>query len=88
MANKTDAERIEALQLKQKQLKEQEKRIRARLSEKKRKARTKRLIEIGGVVEKVLGKPINKEDLPKLMSFLEQQERNGNYFSKAMQKGD
>ena len=27
---------------------------------------------------------IEKEDLPKLINFLEQQEERGNYFSKAM----
>ena len=55
-------ERISELQEKQKQLKEQEKKLRAQQSQAERKARTKRLIEIGATVESVLGKPIDKED--------------------------
>ena len=46
--------------------------------------RVHRLITIGAVVEKVLGRPIKNEELPKLESFLRKQERNGNYFSNAM----
>ena len=76
-------ERISELQEKQKQLKEQEKKLRAQQSQAERKARTKRLIEIGATVESVFGKPIEKEDLPKLKNFLEQQEQRGQYFSKA-----
>lgn len=75
-------ERISELQEKQKQLKEQEKKLRAQQSQTERKARTKRLIEIGATVENVLGRPITKDDLPKLKSFLEQQEQRGQYFSK------
>ena len=77
-------ERISELQDKQRQLKEQEKKLRAQQSQAERKARTKRLIEIGATVESVLGKPITKDDLPKLKSFLEQQEQRGQYFSKAL----
>ena len=76
-------ERISELQDKQRQLKEQEKKLRAQQSQAERKARTKRLIEIGATVESVFGKPIEKEDLPKLKNFLEQQEQRGQYFSKA-----
>lgn len=78
-------ERIAELQEKQKQLKEQEKRLRAKQSAVERKKRTKRLIEIGGAVESVLGRPIEAEDLPKLVAFLQQQEQRGKFFSKAMQ---
>lgn len=35
-------------------------------------------------MENILGRPINKEDLPKLKAFLEQQEYRGSFFSKAM----
>jgi TusA-related sulfurtransferase len=41
---------------------------------------------IGGAVESVLGAPIEKEDIPKLIGFLKRQEANGKFFSKAMQK--
>lgn len=78
-------ERIAELQAKQKQLKEQEKRLKAKQSEAERKKRTKSLIEIGGAVESVLGRPIESEDLPKLVAFLHQQEQRGGFFSKAMQ---
>lgn len=39
----------------------------------------------GGAVESVLGRPIEEDELPKLITFLQRQERNGKYFSKAMQ---
>lgn len=81
---KTVEERIAELQKRQEQLKAQEKALKAKQLQAERKARTKRLIEIGGAVESVLGKPINKEDLSKLISFLKQQEERGQFFSKAM----
>lgn len=85
MAEKrTVEERIAELQKRQEQLKAQEKALKAKQVQAERKARTKRLIEIGGAVESVLGKPIEKQDLPKLISFLKQQEERGQYFSKAM----
>lgn len=59
-------------------------RKKAMYAEQERKARTKRLIEIGAVVEGVLGHPITKEDLPKLKGFLETQETRGKFFSSAM----
>lgn len=84
MAERTIEERIAELQKKQEQLKAKEKALKAKQSQQERKARTKRLIEIGGAVESVLGKPIPKEDLPKLINFLKQQEERGQYFSRAM----
>ena len=83
---KTDEERLLELQKQMEQLKAKEKIIKARQAEKERKARTKRLIEIGAVVESVLGRPIEKEDLSKLKSFLEEQEDRGHFFSKAMNR--
>ncbi|MBR1740521.1 MAG: DUF3847 domain-containing protein [Lachnospiraceae bacterium] len=55
--------------------------------EEERKARTHRLITIGGVVGSVLGRDFVDGDDMRLMNFLKQQERNGSYFSKAMNKG-
>ena len=81
-------ERIAELDEKMEQIKAQKKAILQREKEIQRKARTKRLIEIGGAVESVLGHPIEKEDIPNLIAFLEQQEKRGNYFSKAMKKID
>lgn len=50
------------------------------------KIRTHRLIEIGAAVESVLGRCIELEEIPKLIAFLNKQEANGKFFSKAMQK--
>lgn len=82
----TTEEKIAKLREKQAQLKAQEKQLLAKEREKERKARTKRLIEIGGAVESVLGRPIEKEDLPLLIAFLQRQEERGNYFSNAMKR--
>lgn len=83
MARKTDNERLLELQQQIEKLKKKEKLIKARQSEMERKSRTKRLIEVGATVESVLKRPIEKEDLPKLKMFLEEQEKRGNFFSKA-----
>lgn len=84
MAERTIEERIAELQKKQEKYKAIERALKARKTQDERKARTKRLIEIGGAVESVLGKEIKKEDLPKLISFLKQQEERGQFLSKAM----
>ena len=52
-----------------------------------RKARTKRLIEIGATVEKIYGQPIEKNLLPYLEKFLKGQNERGNYFSNALDEG-
>ena len=53
-----------------------------------RRRRTHRLIEIGATVESVLGRPIEKEDLPLLIRFLEYQDNidtgNVNMFEQFM----
>ena len=79
-------ERIAKLQEKQKQLKAQEKALKARQSQEERKVRTKILIKIGAAVESVLGRPIEEEDIPNLIAFLQSQEQRGSFFSKAMQR--
>lgn len=84
MARKTLEEQIKALEEREKVLKARKQELLAKNREKERKARTHRLIEVGGAVESVLGRPIEKEDLPKLIAFLQEQERRGQYFSKAM----
>ena len=71
------SEKLRQYQAKKKQLEA------AKKKEDERK-RVHRLIPIGAVVEKVLGRPIGNEELPKLERFLRQQERNGEYFSRAM----
>lgn len=85
MANrKSIDEKLAELEIQKNQLKEKEKRLKAQQKEQDRKAYTKRLIEVGVTVENVLGRPIKKEDLPKLKKFLEQQEYHGEFFSKVM----
>lgn len=81
----TVEERIEKLKKRQAELKAQEKKLLAQQSQKERKERTKRLIEIGATVESVLGRPITKDELPLLSNFLRQQEERGQFFSKALE---
>ena len=64
----------------------QKKELLRRQKAEENKNRTHRLCVIGGVVESVLGCPIEEEDIPKLIGFLKRQEANGRYFSKAMQR--
>ncbi|KZR60602.1 hypothetical protein [Pseudobacillus badius] len=52
MARKTDEERLRELEEKMQQLKAQKQQVASRLKEKERKARTKRLIEVGAIFEK------------------------------------
>lgn len=68
-----------------KQYQAQRKQLERRKKEEERKIRTRRLIQIGGAVESVLGRAVTEEDIPKLIAFLKKQETNGRYFSKAMQ---
>ena len=72
-------EKAEQLMAQKKQLEKQKKAA-------DRKARTKRLIEIGASVESVLGREFTDGDYIRLMNFLRLQEHNGNYFTKAMEK--
>lgn len=76
--------KLEKLQAKEAQIKEQIKQEKAKLRAQERKARNHRLIEVGATVESVLGRPIEKEDLPKLQKFLQDQEDRGGWFGKAM----
>ena len=81
---RTTSERIADLEKRQAQIIAQKKQLQKREAAENRKARTRRLIMIGAEVEKILGKPIEEYDLPKLKRFLESQETRGHYFSKAM----
>lgn len=84
----TAEEKLAKLREKQAQLKAQEKKIIAQENAKARKARTKRLIEIGAAAESILGRPFQDNDLQNFLNFLKQQETNGNYYSKAMNNTD
>ncbi len=81
---KSYEERIAEIQEKQKQLKEQERKLKAKYSQEERKKRTKHLIEIGGAVYSVLGDNYQDGDVDKLIAFLKLQDQRGNYFSSAM----
>ena len=52
----------------------EKRRLQNRERENERRARTKRLIEIGAVMEHVLGRPIEHGDLPALQEAIEQLE--------------
>ena len=78
--------RIEKLQQELKQYETQRKQLLKRQKEEERKIRTHRLIEIGAAVESVLGRAIEIDEIPKLTAFLNKQEANGKFISKAMQK--
>ena len=84
MAQKSFDEKMEEILKKQEQLKAQERALRQRHSEEERKKRTRRLIELGGLVESVLGRPTTDQDKVRFMYFLKLQEKNGGFFSKAM----
>ena len=84
MSQRSFDERIAELQKRQEQLKAQERDLRKRHSEEERKKRTRRLIELGGIVESVLGRPTTDQDKVRFMYFLKLQEKNGGFFSKAM----
>ena len=71
---------------KARQIQEQKRILEKQKKESDRKMRTKRLIEIGASVESVLGREFQEGDNIRLMNFLKAQERNGKYFSKAMEK--
>ena len=88
MAQRTYDERIDELRKKQDQLKEQEKALIKRQNAEERKKRTRRLIELGGIVESVLGRPTVDEDKIRFLNFLKKQETNGNFFTKAMNGKD
>ena len=75
------SEKLRQYQAKKKQLERQKR-------EQDRKKRTKRLIECGAVAESVLGRPLVDGDATRLMNFLNLQERNGNYYTRAMGPGD
>ncbi|MCR5778059.1 MAG: conjugal transfer protein TraD [Lachnospiraceae bacterium] len=83
-ATKSYDDRIAELKKRQEQLKTQERALKKRHSVEERKKRTRRLIELGGIVESVLGRPTDEADRERFLNFLKKQESNGKYFSRAM----
>ncbi|MCR5767945.1 MAG: DUF3847 domain-containing protein [Lachnospiraceae bacterium] len=81
------AEKQRLLEAEREKLKAYEAQMRALTAKKRdedRRARTHRLIQIGAAVESVLHQPITEDMIPLLLDFLERQERNGRYFSRAI----
>ena len=81
----TEQEKLKR-RLERKVWRDKKKQLEKRRKEEERKIRTHRLIEIGAAVESVLGRCIELEEIPKLIAFLNKQEANGKFFSKARQK--
>ena len=84
MATRSYDERIKELTTKVEQLKAQERDLTKRHNAEERKKRTRRLIELGGIVESVLGRPTTDQDKVRLLYFLKLQEQRGGFFSQAM----
>ena len=71
LAIRSIEERIDELQKKQAQLKAQEKALKAKRSQAERKARTKRLIEVGAILEKAMVTEFtSQEDRDRLLRLL------------------
>lgn len=87
MNRKSYDERLDEIRKKKEQLQARERDIMKRKSEEDRKKRTKRLIELGGIIEHVLGRPTTDEDKTRLLKFLNKQESNGKFFTNAMNDG-
>ena len=84
MAVRSFDERMEEIHKRQEQLKAQEKALKKKQADESRRKRTKRLIELGGIVESVLGRETTDDDKLRFLNFLNRQERNGRFFTKAM----
>ena len=84
MATRSNDERLKELTTKVEQLKAQERDLKKRQAADERKKRTRRLIDLGGIVESVLGRPTTDQDKVRLLYFLKLQEKNGGFFSKVM----
>lgn len=84
MANKSIDERIADIEARENRLKQQKKKLKAEQSKQARNARTKRLIEVGAIVEKAIGiefdTPEKKEQLMAILTQ-ERQGRNGSTYS-------
>lgn len=81
---KTYEEQLKDLDKKLKEIKEEKKKLQAEHAQNERKKRTKHLIEIGGIVYKVLGREFVDGDDERLAEFLSVQNKKGGYFSRAM----
>lgn len=84
---RSDEEKLLELEQKMAQLQNQKKAIQARVNEKERKARVKRLIEVGAEVEAALGFSLDTPEARKALGdFLRGQEARGKWVTKAIQE--
>lgn len=67
-----------------KKLKEEERRLKARLSAENRKKHNSHMIQIGDLVYTILGRDYQEGDIERLSAFLNSLERGGKIFSEAM----
>ena len=79
-------ERLQKAKEKAKQYEAQKRQLEKLQKAADRKKRARRLIEIGGTVESVLGREFKEGDTVRLKIFLELQEERGRFFSSAMQR--
>ena len=84
MSKRSYEERLDSIQVRLEQLRAQERAIKRQQSADERKKRTHRLIQMGAIVESVLGRATVDDDKERLERFLRNQERRGKFFSKAM----
>lgn len=68
----TNEEQLKKIEEKLAVLQARKRELEAKEKDRARKARTKRLIEIGATVESVLGREITKEELPAFMEWLKE----------------
>ena len=81
---KTAEERLQELKEREEQLKKQKQKLQAQISQEKRKRETRLKIQIGGIVQKYLGRPLVDGDIERLAAFIKGQEDRGQYFTRAM----
>ncbi len=86
MPKKSYEEQLAELEKKQEELKEAKKQLIAKHKKDERKKDTHEKILLGASVKAVLGRPYIKGDEQRLKEFLEKQDRNGNFFTNAMNR--
>jgi hypothetical protein len=77
MTGLTDEERLERIEQRKKKLKEDERKIKARISAKKRKARTRELIQYGAIFTNVFNLELNEEERERTSRFLDHRYEDG-----------
>lgn len=81
MTVKSIEDRIQDLEAQKARLRERERKLKNAIAEKERKARTRRLIQTGAIVENIYGAPIEDARREALKKFLQDNEQE---FKKAL----